>query len=102
MTTLENHQIKGITIKNVVVTIISTASIVASVTTAYYNLRAEIQQNRADRETETRLTNLRLTVLENEVSLLQKEVNAIKYPENSRPVSNNTTSGSQRLLTVAK
>jgi len=41
-------------------------------------------------------------VLENEVSLLQKEVNAIKYPENSRPVGNNTTSGSQRLLTVAK
>lgn len=77
MTTLENHQIKGLTIKSAVLTLLSTISIVTSVTTAYYGLKTEIQKNKADQETETRLTNLRLTVLENQVALLQKEINII-------------------------
>ncbi|MDO3644720.1 hypothetical protein [Mucilaginibacter sp. L3T2-6] len=102
MSNLEDHQIKGITIKNAILTVVSTASIVASVTTMYYNLKAEIQQNRADRETETRLTNLRLAVLENQVALLQKEVNTIKFPENNKQLTSNTTPGNQHLLTVVK
>ena len=102
MTTLENHQIKGLTIKSALITLFSTISIVTSVTAAYYGLKAEIQKNKADQETETRLTNLRLTVLENQVALLQKEVNSIKFPENSKPLATNTNAESQHLLTVNK
>jgi len=43
MTPLKNHQLKGITIKNVIVTIVSTASIVASVITTYFGLKTDIQ-----------------------------------------------------------
>jgi len=102
MTTLENHQIKGITVKNIIVTLISTVSIVVSVMTAYYGLKSDIQKISADRISETRLANLRLTLLENEVALLQKEVNAIKFSENSKPPTVNTTTGNQHLLTTVK
>ncbi|SHM51758.1 hypothetical protein [Mucilaginibacter sp. OK098] len=78
MTAIENHQIKGITIKNVVVTIISTASIVASVVTTYFGLKADIQSIKSSQETEEKITNLRVTVLENQVTLLQKEMDVIK------------------------
>lgn len=103
MTSLENHQIKGLTIKSALVTLFSTISIVASVTTTYYNIKAEIQKTRADQETQTRLTNLRLTILENQVALLQKEINSIKFPaENSRPHAGDTAQGNQHLLTAVK
>jgi len=80
MTTLENHQLKGITIKNVVVTIVSTASIVASVVTTYFGLKTDIQTIKASQEAEARVNNLRISILESEVTLLQKEVDEIRAP----------------------
>lgn len=103
MTTIEHHQLKGITVKNVIVTIISTASIVASVMTTYFGLKSEIQAINADRITEARLTNLRLKILENEVTLLQKEISAIKYPPGKgRSLTNNIATGEESLLTDNK
>lgn len=103
MTSIENHQIKGITIKNIVVTIISTVSIVASVTTAYFGLKSEIQAVKSDMTTETRINNLRLTVLENQVTLLQKQINEMKYPAKAeQPITLNPVSGSQSLVTANK
>jgi hypothetical protein len=81
MTSIENHQLKGITIKNVVVTIISTASIVASVVTTYFGLKTDIQTIKSAQEAEARINNLRIKVLEDEVALLQKEVNEIQFSE---------------------
>ncbi|MDP9080931.1 MAG: hypothetical protein M3O71_26220 [Bacteroidota bacterium] len=82
ITTIENHQLKGITIKNVIVTIFSTASIVASVVTTYFGLKTDILQIRASQEAESKVNNLRISVLESEVSLLQKQVNGLdKMPE---------------------
>jgi len=80
MNTIENHQIKGITIKNVIVTIASTASIVASVVTTYFGLKTDILQIKASQETESKITNIRVTVLESEVMLLQKEVTELMKP----------------------
>ena len=79
MTTIENQQLKGVTIKNVLVTIVSTASIVTSVVTTYFGLKADIQSIKSTQETETRLNNLRITVLESQVTLLEKEVDLIRF-----------------------
>jgi hypothetical protein len=103
MTTIENQQIKGITIKNIVVTILSTASIVASVTTTYFGLKSEIQSVKSEMTTETRINNLRLTVLENQVSLLQKQISEIKYPgKTGQPIILTPVPAGQPLLTANK
>jgi len=78
MTTFEHTQLKGITVKNVIVTIISTASIVISVMTTYFGLKSQIQEMKADSKTEARINNIRITVLENQVTLLQKDVETLK------------------------
>jgi len=74
MTAIEHQQLKGITIKNAVVTIISTASIVASVMTTYFGLKTDIQSIRSSQETEARINNIRIKILESQVTLLQKQV----------------------------
>lgn len=79
MTTIENHQLKGITIKNILVTIASTASIVASVMTTYFGLKTDIIAIKSAQEVETRVNNVRIKVLETQVALLQKEINEIHF-----------------------
>jgi hypothetical protein len=79
MTAFEHQELKGITVKNLVVTIVSTASIVASVMTTYFGLKTDISEIKASQETEARINNIRIKVLEGQVSLLQKEVAEIKF-----------------------
>ena len=78
MTAIEHTELKGITIKNMIVTVISTASIVVSVMTAYFGLKADIQQIKAAQETEAKINNIRIKMLEGQVTLLQAEITAIK------------------------
>ncbi len=84
MTAIEHKELKGITVKNLVVTVISTTSIVASVMTTYFNLKTDIRDVKTQQETETRINNIRLKVLESQVALLQTEVDAIKYRKTSK------------------
>lgn len=84
MTAIENQQIKGITIRNAVVTIVSTASIVASVVTTYFGLKGDIQSLRSVQETEAKVNNLRITVLESQVTLLEKEIDMIRFSAKSQ------------------
>lgn len=79
MTTIEHQQLKGITIKNLIVTILSTASIVTSVLTCYFGLKADVQFIKSSQETEAKITNLRIGVLESQVSLLQRRVDEMKF-----------------------
>lgn len=74
MTAIEHKELKGITLKNLVVTVASTASIVASVMTTYFGLKNDISAIKNEQNTETRLNNIRLKILESQVSLLQTEV----------------------------
>ena len=90
MTAIEHRELKGITIKNLVVTIVSTASIVASVMTTYFGLKSDIQEIRASQQTEAKINNIRIKVLEDQVSLLQKEVDEIKFPGSGKPASPNS------------
>jgi hypothetical protein len=78
MTSIEHRQLKGITIKNIVVTIISTASIVTSVMASYFQLRSDISEVRVQQEAQTRINEVRLRVLEGQVTVLQREVEDIK------------------------
>jgi hypothetical protein len=78
MTTIEHRELKGITIKNLLVTIFSTASIVASVMTSYLQLKNDIHDIKLSQETQNRVYEIRLKVLETQVSVLQHQVDDIK------------------------
>lgn len=78
MTTFEHHELKGFTIKNIVVTVVSTASIVVSVMTTYFQLKGDIRDLRTTQEAQNRVNEIRLKVLEGQVVLLQHEVDEIK------------------------
>jgi hypothetical protein len=78
MTAIEHRELKGITARLLVVTIVSTASIVASVMTTYFNLKTSIQEVKASQEIEARVNNIRIKILENQVAILQTEVQEIQ------------------------
>lgn len=78
MTTIEHKELKGITVKNLVVTILSTASIVASVMTTYFQLKGDIHDVKISQETQSRVYEIRLKVLEGQVAVLQRRVDEIK------------------------
>lgn len=87
MTAIEHKELKGITIKNILVTIISTASIVASVMTTYFDLKGEITEVRNKQETTERIQEIRIKVLESQVSILQRQVEEIKFNQPLTPKS---------------
>ena len=79
MTSIEHQQLKGITVKNLIVTIISTASIVASVMTTYFQLKGDIGEVKNQQETQNRVNEIRLKTLEGRVEILEVEVRSLKY-----------------------
>lgn len=78
MTAIEHKELKGITLKNLIVTIVSTASIVISVMTTYFQLKNDIYEIKTIQSTESRVNEIRLKVLESAVSVLQQQVDEIK------------------------
>jgi hypothetical protein len=78
MTSIEHQQLKGITLKNLVVTIVSTASIVASVMTTYTNLQADIYAVKIQQDAQNRVNEVRLKVLEGQVAVLQTQVEQLQ------------------------
>ena len=78
MTTIEHREIKGITLKNILVTVLSTISIVMSVMTTYFQLKSDIKDVRSIQETQARVNEIRLKVLEGQVAVLQQDVNKLK------------------------
>lgn len=77
MTAIEHRELKGITIKNLIVTVASTASIVISVMTTYFQLKSDIHDVRTTQETQARINEIRLKVLEGNVAVLQQEVDEL-------------------------
>lgn len=78
MTSIEHQQLKGITVKNLIVTIISTASIVASVMTTYFQLKGDIQDVKSQQETTNRVNEIRLKTLETRVDLLEAQMKSMQ------------------------
>jgi len=85
MTAIEHKELKGITVKNLIVTIVSTASIVVSVMTTYFQLKNDIYYLKTQEETQSRINEIRLKVLESNVAVLQRQVDEIK---NKKPIKN--------------
>ncbi|MDN3582778.1 hypothetical protein [Mucilaginibacter flavus] len=83
MTTLEHREIRGITLKNIIVTIISTGSIVVTVMASYFQLKSNLQEVRVIQETQNRVNEVRLKILENQVSILQQQVSELKNVKKS-------------------
>ena len=82
MTAIEHKELKGITVKNLIVTIISTASIVVSVMTTYFQLKNDLTQLKDQQDTETRINNIRLKIIESQVAVLQQEILEIRPHRN--------------------
>jgi hypothetical protein len=78
MTTIEHREIKGITLKNILVTVVSTISIVMSVMTTYFQLKSDIKDVRSTQEIQSRINEIRLKILEGQVAVLQQDVNKLK------------------------
>jgi hypothetical protein len=87
MTAIEHRELRGITIKNLVVTIMGTTSIVGSIMTTYFGLRSDIREISISQKTEERINNMRIKSLENEMVLLQREVDEIKFGKAYQPNS---------------
>lgn len=75
MTAIEHKELKGITLRNLIITVASTISIVASVMTTYFNLKGDLQEQKSQIEITNRVYDIRLKVLETNVALLQQEIN---------------------------
>lgn len=88
MTTIEHRELKGITVRILIVTIVSTASIVASVMTTYFQLKESVNNIRLNQETQNRVNDVRLKVLENQVTVLERQVDEIKQAGNIVRITN--------------
>jgi len=101
MTAIEHRELRGITIKNLVVTIMGTASIVASVMTTYFGLKSDILAISEAQKTEERINNMRIKVLEDEMVILQREVDEIKFGKTYVPGGKPARTTIPALLTRA-
>jgi len=78
MTAIEHKELKGITLRNMIVTIVSTASVVASVMTTYFQLKEDMRDIKARQEVSAKVYDIRLTILEGQVTVLQKQIDNLK------------------------
>lgn len=78
MTGIENQTLRGITIKNMIVTVVCTASIVASVMGTYYSLRDDIKSGSNRSEEYQRMNNLRLNSLENRQNIIDQQIRELQ------------------------
>lgn len=82
MTNIEHKEIKGITLKNLVVTIFSMISIVVSVMGTYFKLQIDISELKTEQQAQSRISEVRLKVLEEQVALLQQQMKEIIISRN--------------------
>jgi hypothetical protein len=74
----EHSQLRGITIKNMIVTIVCTATLVSTIMTAYFGIRSDIKDIRDNQNTYDKITDLRLKAIEDRQNLLELQIRQIK------------------------
>ena len=79
-----------------------TASIVASVMTTYFGLKADIKAISDAQKTEERINSMRIKFLEDEIFVLQKQVDEIKSGKGYHPVNKAAKPAYPLLLSSAK
>jgi hypothetical protein len=75
---IENQQIKGITIGTLKSILISTVVICSTIIGIYYSLVAKIDKIAQSTESSNKLTELRLSYLEQKINALEIQINQIK------------------------
>jgi trans-aconitate methyltransferase len=78
MSTFEEQPLKNYTIRNLIITVVSTATIVSSVVLTYSQLKDDIRDVKSQQETQNRVTDLRLKLLEDHVNVLQQQIDELK------------------------
>jgi uncharacterized membrane protein YqhA len=78
MTAIENVQIKGMTIGTFKSILVSTVVICSTIIGIYYSLVAKIDKISQSTESSNKLTELRLSYLEQKINALEIQINQIK------------------------
>jgi len=74
----EHNQLRGITIKNMIVTIVCTASIVVSVMTTYFNLKSGQDAIQYTQDKQNIVTDLRLRAIEAQIVVINKQIEELQ------------------------
>lgn len=75
---IADQQIKGLRVRDLIVIITCTASIVVTVLTAYFNLQSTVTKNTIFNSGEAKVYELRLSIEEATSKALQLQVDALK------------------------
>ncbi len=78
MTAIENQQIKGLTYGTFKTILVSTVVICSTIIGIYYSLVAKIDKISQSTESINKLTELRLSYLEQKINALEIQINQIK------------------------
>jgi hypothetical protein len=78
MTAFENQQIKGMTIGTFKSVLVSTVVICSTIIGIYYSLVTKIDKIAQSTESNNKLTELRLSYLEQKINALEIQINQIK------------------------
>jgi uncharacterized membrane protein YqhA len=78
MTAIENQQIKGLTIGTFKTILVSTVVICSTIIGIYYSLVTKIDKISQSTESSNKLTELRLSYLEQKINALEIQINQIK------------------------
>jgi hypothetical protein len=78
MTAIENQQIKGMTVGTFKSVLVSTVVICSTIIGIYYSLVAKIDKIAQTTEANSKLTELRLSYLEQKINALEIQINQIK------------------------
>lgn len=89
MTSFETKEIRGLNWRNLIGAVVGTVSVVTTILLSYSDLKAEIAETRSKQEkyqekttlkyeSDARYDDLRLTVLEKTVTLLQLQIDNLK------------------------
>lgn len=74
----EHSQLRGITIKNMIVTIVCTATLVSAIMTAYFGIKSDMRDIQANQNTYNKITDLRLKAVEDRENLLEFQITELK------------------------
>lgn len=74
----EHSQLKGITIKNMIVTVVCTASLVITIMGAYNGLKESMTEQRLRQDTQNQLIDLRLKAVEDQQTIIRQQIKEIQ------------------------
>jgi hypothetical protein len=74
----EHTALRGITIKNMIVTIVCTATIVISVMATYQGLRSDMNSQNLNQNNQNKIFELRIKIIEDEVSIINNRIDELK------------------------